>query len=130
MLGDLPLESVSLSNDGMKFLLNYRPAVNNDEVLSKTEELAKGLRADNYTYAKTAPVLENMTYAIRVIAYRGKIMHPLGKNYFYNELEGDKRVDLIGVFRITRREDGNLTLLWKELQRKGAPKIKSPVNNK
>jgi hypothetical protein len=43
----------------------------------------------------------------------------------YNLLDGDKRVDVTLAFRVIRiGEDGSVTILWKELQRKEAPKLK------
>jgi hypothetical protein len=125
-LGDLPLDSVSVSSDGVKFLTDYVPAVERDEVTAKSVEMIKGIKIGDYHYSKVATATENTTYAIRIIAYRGKVLKPVGRNLFANELEGDKRTDIIVAFRVIRKnEDGSLTLLWKELQRKDSPTIKT-----
>lgn len=125
-LGDVPLETVSLNSDGVKFLADYQSASNNQEILAKQKELADGIKEGNYQYGASASVLENTTYAVRVIGYQGKIMLPLGDSgTSYNLLEKDKRADIIVVFRTVRKSaDGSLTILWKQLQRKDSPKIK------
>jgi len=127
LLGDVPIETVSTDSDGVKFLSDYQPATNNTEILAKTKDLTDGIQNGNYTYSNMLSALEGKTYAIRVIAYRGKIMQP-NRNVAglaYNLLESDKRNDIIAIFRVVRKEsDGTLTLLWKELQRKDSPKIK------
>ncbi len=49
----------------------------------------------------------------------------------FHTLSLDKRADVIIVFRIVRKaEDGTLTIVWKELDRKEAPKIKFPKGEK
>jgi hypothetical protein len=125
-LGDIPLESIAVDSEGIKFLADYAPATDKDEILTKSGEMIKGLNVGNYFYSKAVRAEEKTTYALRMIAYRGKVLRPLEKNIFKDELEGDKRVDLVVAFRVVRKEaDGNLTLLWKQLQRKDSPKIKN-----
>jgi hypothetical protein len=129
-LGDISLESISVNSDGMKFLTDYQPAVKKEEILRKSEELSKGVSIGNYKYTNTSPVKENTTYALRIIAYRGSLLQPFEGNY-YDELGGDKRIDIIGIFRVVRKDqEGGLTLLWKELRRKDSPKIKISKEDK
>lgn len=125
-LGDVPLETVSIISNGVKFLADYQPANDNNEILAKQKELTEGLKDGNYQYSDSVPAMENTTYAVRVISYQGKIMLPLGDTGgSYNLLEKDKRADIIVVFRTVRTSaDGSLTILWKQLQRKDSPKIK------
>lgn len=124
MLGDIPIESLSINSNGIKFLSDYKPANNNIEVLFKTKELSNGIQDGDFTYSNLITALENTTYAIRVIAYQGKIKMPFRDGVGFNLLENDKRVDILVVFRVVRKEsNGTLTLLWKELQRKDSPKI-------
>lgn len=124
-LGDVSIENISLSSDGVKFLTDFLPAKENKEILAVSKYLANGLKNGNYYYSNSVNAAENTTYAIRVIAYRGKIQwRTPNLSRSINILSGDKRVDLIVVFRIVRKdEDGTITLLWKELQRKDSPKI-------
>lgn len=124
-LGDVPIETVSINSNGVKFLADYQPASNNKEVLAKKGDLKEGIKDGNYQYGESTPALENTTYVVRVIAYRGNILIPLGDSgRSYNLLEKDKRADIIVVFRTIRKsEDGSLTILWKQLQQKESPKI-------
>lgn len=125
-LGDIPIETVSITSNGVKFLADYQPASDNNEILAKQKELNEGIKDGSYQYSDSAPALENMTFAVRVIAYQGKLMLSLGNtDSSYNLLEKDKRADIIVVFRTIRKSaDGSLTILWKQLQRKESPKIK------
>ncbi len=124
LLGDVPFESVTTSTDGMQFLMDFEAAEQLTEIVAKGKQMAGRIRKKGHEYGWTAPVRENMTYAIRMIAYRGRITRSAGKGYFYNALEGDKRVDIVVAFRVVSKgSDGSITLLWKELQRKRSPKI-------
>lgn len=125
-LGDLPLESLSLDTGGIKFLADYEQAARIEDVAAKSQEIEKGITLGRYTFAKYVPAIENYTYAIRVIAYRANLSSG-GSDQNYNELDGDRRIDIIGAFRVVRKDrDGSVILLWKELQRKDSPKIKVP----
>jgi hypothetical protein len=115
MLGDIALEDVSLESKGMKFLVEYSPAINKEEALKQYSQISDGVVADKYLYRNSVSIGENITYALRVIAYRGDFLRTV--------LEGDDRKDIILAFRIVRNENDDITLLWKELARKEAPKI-------
>ncbi len=135
-LGDIPLEDVSLESSGIKFLVDFRPETQNIEIKKQFLQISKGIESDGYEYRKTIKASENMTYAMRVIAYRSenKPMPSGGldaENIKLWALSFDKRKDLILTFRIIRKEaDGNITILWKELARKDAPKILFQKNEK
>ena len=65
-----------------------------------------------------------MTYALRVIAYRGNL-YKVFNRFRYDVLRGDNRIDLTLAFRVLRKEkDGSLLILWKELKRGESPKLK------
>lgn len=123
-LGDIPFESVTTRTDGMQFLTDYETARDATEIVAKGRQMAGRIRNKGFEYGWTAPVRENITYAIRSIAYRGRMIRSAGRGYFYNVLEGDKRVDVVAVFRVVSKDnDGSITVLWRELDRKKAPKI-------
>lgn len=125
-LGDVPLETVSLSSRGMKFLTEFVPETNGGEAIKQTREIIKGINSDEYYYRKALFARENTTYALRLIAYRGNIVQ-MFRGLPYDLLAGDERDDLTVTFRVVRKDGaGNLTILWKELARKDAPKIKFP----
>jgi hypothetical protein len=129
-LGDVPLEDLSLSNDGLKFLLDYQPQTETNEALNQFTKLTKGIKDGKYEYKKVQPAVENITYALRVIAYRGHFYQRF-HGMMFDVLDGDKRVDLVLAFRVVRIDtDGSLTLLWKELARNDSPKLIPPKKNK
>lgn len=129
-LGDVSLENLSLKSEGLKFLLEFAPDANSEEALKQTMQITRGARSGGFLYKKTLPIEENTTYAMRVVAYRGKFWRTFN-GILYNVLRGDARADLTLGFRVVRKsDDGSVTLLWKELQRKEAPKIIFPKRNK
>jgi hypothetical protein len=101
--------------------------------------MAKGVAEGGYRYATSAPAEENMTYALRVVAYRTKGISLAG---FTDTLTADDikfgglnrfdtRIDLTVAFRIVRRdENSSVTILWKQLNRQDAPKLVFAKNEK
>ena len=129
-LGDVALETVSLSSGGMKFLTEFVPETKGVEALKQTRQITKGVDADDYFYRKALFASENMTYALRLVAYRGSFIQ-MFRGLPYDLLAGDERDDLTVAFRIVKKDKaGNLTILWKELARKDAPKIKFSKSGK
>lgn len=138
-LGDIPLEAVSLASSGMKFLFQLEPQVQIKEAKKQFLQIGRGIEADGYKYSKAIKAEENTTYALRVIAYRTEdtfnnqflANSAQESSKFINLNYDDKRIDLTVAFRILRRDnDGNITILWKELERQKAPKIVFPKNEK
>ena len=124
-LGDIPLENLSINSEGMKYLIDFVPEIQSSEATKQYIDIVKGVRKENHEYRKVLPSVENNTYAIRIIAYRGSVYRNF-RGWFFDLLAGDNRVDLTIGFRIVRKDpDGSLTLLWKELERKKAPKLKN-----
>lgn len=122
-LGDIPLDNLSLESEGVKYLAEFVPEKINTTATKQFMEIVRGVRVGKHEYRKVIPAFENTTYAMRAIAYRGSVYRSF-RGWFYNLLDGDKRADLIVVFRVIRKDtDGSVTLLWKELDRKKAPKI-------
>lgn len=114
-LGDVPLESLTLESEGVSYLAQYKPEQEIAKVNAQFEQMKNGVKVDGkYTYSKSSPVKENTTYALRSIAYYGDGIAQTGKN-----------ADVTIVFRVVKRnDDGTLTVLWKELDRKEATKLK------
>lgn len=129
-LGDVALETVSLSSDGMKFLIEFVPATQGEEALKQTRQIIKGINSDEHFYRKALFARENITYALRLVAYRGSFVQTF-RGLPFDLLAGDERDDLTVAFRVVRKDKaGNLTILWKELARRDAPKIKFPKRKK
>jgi len=131
-IGDVPLENLSLASGGIKFLAEFKPETQMREAKRQFAEISRGISDGGYRFGKSAKAELNTTYALRTTAYRNDRsktarlsiykLSPDEKPFW--ELEDDKRVDLIVVFRIIRQEEnGNVTILWKELKRADAPKI-------
>jgi hypothetical protein len=125
-LGAVGLEEVTPASDGLKFLQNYLPPSSAVEVQKHYFQVVNGIRIERHEYRKSLRAEENTTYAMRVIAYRGSIFRSF-RGFRYDLLQGDKRIDLTLAFRIIRKEtDGSLTIVWRELVRRDAPKILFP----
>lgn len=125
-LGDLPVESVGLSTNGLKFIVDFKPSNSADDVRLIDDSFAKGIEVKGFRYAKASPAEENMTYAYRGVAYRGKLVRS-ADGVMYNELDYDKREDVIVAFRIVEKAmDGSITIVWKQLAEYESPRIKMP----
>lgn len=123
-IGDVPLESVTLVSAGVDYLVGFKPSTNADDVVETDERLKKGEQYNGLQFAKEFDVDVNSTYVLRTIAYRGKVVRSLG-GVSYNELDFDKRKDVIVVFRIVEKgHDGSVTIIWKQLAESDAPKIR------
>lgn len=123
-LGDVTLEQISLASDGFEFLRKYEPHIFKKEAQKQHLEMVSGVTAGKYEYRKIHSIVENSTYAMRVIAYRGILMRSF-RGFHYDLLGGDDRMDLTLAFRVVRKEDdGSVTLVWKELERRESPKLK------
>ena len=126
-LGDLPIENISPTGGGVKYLFDFKPETEFAAVRKQYEQIKKGFENGDYVYSNKLKIKENTTYAIRVIAYKYK---DKAKRRFTRNgekplwyLDFDKRKDVIAAFRIVRKsDDGGLTIVWKELQ-----EIKSPT---
>lgn len=129
-LGDIELEKVTTESEGLAFLRSFAPHPSSVEAKNQYYQIVGGIKAGNHEYRKSMPAAENTTYALRVVAYRGNVFRRF-RGYVFDLLEGDKRIDLTLAFRVIRQEpDGTLTLVWKELERKDAPRIKFPKKKK
>jgi hypothetical protein len=127
-LGDLPLEDVSLTSNGIKYLAEFEPAENREDAYEQFEQLTKGIVENDFRYSNHEKVKENTTYALRVVAYRFSdkfiMRERTADNILFFGLENDKRKDLLLAFRIVKKsDDGAITILWKELQDQKSPKL-------
>ena len=123
-LGDLTIEDVSIETRGMKYLTEYKPVKNSDEFTRNEEEIINGIEHDGFLYRKGQLVKENVAYGLRSIAYRGKYIRSID-GVAYDELELDKRRDVIVAFRVVGIDPaGNVTIVWKRLRDVEAPKLK------
>ncbi|MGC2238802.1 MAG: hypothetical protein WA584_21785 [Pyrinomonadaceae bacterium] len=123
-IGDVPLENVTLQTNGLKFLNEFQPTDDFEQAKLLDRQFVNGVTKDGFFYSRGLASVENTTYILRSIAYDGRIMRSV-RGIAYNELDFDKRKDVMIAFRVVSRDaDGSLTILWKELSRKDAPKFK------
>jgi len=129
-LGEIALENIVPESEGLKFLMGFSPNPQGLEAQKQFIEIMRGVKVGNYEYKKALPMVENTTYALRVVAYKGNVFRSF-RGYRFDILEGDKRIDLTIVFRVIRKEqDGAVTLLWKEVVRKDSPRLILPKRKK
>lgn len=123
-LGDVPLESVSLETPGLSFLRRYQPDQNSREALRQFDQLVKGIHNDGFHYRKSGQAREGVTFALRVTAYRASLMRSYRWGR-YDVMGEDKRFDILVAFRVVSMgQDGSLTVVWRQLERKQSPKLK------
>lgn len=128
-LGDLPLDNVSLTSAGMKFLNDFLPETKIKEARKQFAQIANVVEADGFRYAKRVRAVANVTYAMRIVAYRPQnnigLRFGIGLNRDNARyLNDEKRFDVTLAFRIIRKdENGSISIIWKELKRRNAPKI-------
>lgn len=129
-LGNVPLENILIADEGIKFLVDFKPETRLRDARNQFLQIEKGIASANYFYAKSVKAKESRTYAARLIAYKKQVLHSSrfsglsGDIVKYLKLNEDQRIDLIIAFRIIRKDgDGNLTILWKELNRQNSPKL-------
>lgn len=127
-LGDIPLEQLNSKSDGVMFLSDFVPATIRNEVNQQMTEFQNGFRKDNYLYTRVLPFNNKTVYAMRIIAYQPDEFLAHLKNtkdlYDFIQLDGDKRSDIIMIFRIVEvNNDGSIWVLWRELSRRDAPKL-------
>lgn len=122
-LGEIELEKIARQSEGLEFLASFAPQQQGIEAQKQYFQLMRGVKVGNYVYKKALLMIENATYALRVVAYRGSAFRVF-RGFRFDLLDGDKRIDLTLAFRVIRQEsDGGITLLWKEIERREAPRI-------
>ncbi len=123
-LGDVSLQDVTLQTKGMKYLIDFKPVADVENLLEIDRKLSKGIEVDGFLYRLGFYVNDQVTFALRSIAYKGKYMRSV-KGIPYNELDFDKRKNIIVAFRVVEKEaNGNITILWKMLLQGNAPVLK------
>lgn len=123
-IGNVPLEQVDMNTPGLRFISEFEPSTDMDEIVDFNLKLEKGIEQDSFTYQLSAPVYDNTTYVLRSVAYRGEIYRSV-EGINYNEFDYDKRKDITVAFRVVSYQPGKgITILWKMLDERKAPKIK------
>jgi hypothetical protein len=136
-LGDVPIEEITPSRDGLKFIFDFQPASDPGEARKMATRVKAGIQNGEFSYSDRVRPAENTTYVLRSIAYNvANSLPPVSDTTSMSELRFhtlsvDKRADVTIAFRIVRKgADGSLTIVWKELDRKDAPKIRFAKGDK
>lgn len=125
-LGPTDVAAVDDSHRGLRYMIDFEPASDDPGAQKQFLQIMRGVKSDGFHYKKALPVSENSTYALRVIAYRGNIYRRMGR-YRFDLLDGDKRIDVLLAFRVLSKDaDGGITLLWREISRRSAPRLVKP----
>jgi hypothetical protein len=104
VLGNVPLEKVTLEHKGVKFLDAYNPPSTAAELSAEERRSRYGIDKNGYGYSRAALITVNFTYALRSINY--------GQS------------DVLVSFRVVRKEiDGSVVILWKMLKQFHAPPL-------
>jgi hypothetical protein len=124
-LGTLPIEDLDLKSAGMHFVAAFKPPVTNEEFRVTSHELEVGVNKDGFLYRLSLLAKADHSYALRSIAYDGQSTRSIN-GIVFDEFAFDKRDDIIVVFTIADvAQNGNVTIVWRELRREDPPKIKS-----
>lgn len=122
-IGDIPLNKVDLNTKQIETLVTFTPVTDYEKAAGFSGILQKGVKADDLIFGSLIKVEENKTYALRSIAYRTKYYKEVEET-IYDEFDFDERDDVIIAFRVVRLNPGeSVTILWKELKNKNAPKM-------
>jgi len=125
-LGEIELENVGAQAEGLEYMMKFTPESEGLKAQKQFVQMMRGVKTGKYEYKKAQPLIENSTYALRVIAYRGSFYRSF-RGYRFDLLSGDKRIDLTIAFRVLRKDqDGGITLLWKEIERRESPRLIFP----
>ncbi|MCI0663218.1 MAG: hypothetical protein L0220_19300 [Acidobacteria bacterium] len=104
VLGDIPLEKVTLNLDAVKFLVDYVSPSPESEVRAEKRRAFDGIGKDGFIYKNTVPAIPNHTYVLRSINF--------------------SQSDVLVAFRVVRSEnDGSVVILWKRLKRFPRPEL-------
>lgn len=104
MLGDVPLESVTLELPELEFLSSYVPPTSLPKARLEQRRTSNGIEMENIRYSRHLPATVNKTYILRSINYDTS--------------------DVLVAFRILRKDtDGSLIIGWKLLKKYAVPKL-------
>lgn len=127
-LGSFSPDKVTPQTRGAKFIADFKPAEKPADIKKQYDQIGKGIEAEGFRYSREASAEIGKVYLMRVVAYRlqNKFLDnlPNTADTKFVLLERDEREDITIAFRIIRKgENGNLTIIWKELDRKKSPEV-------
>ena len=131
VVGDSLVDAIEKDHPSLQYLQSYEPATDPKTAVEHARQFQKGVESNGYQYTDSITPRENVTYVMRIIAYRlDNTLKPVDHETSMNEimfhsLAFDKRLDMTIVFRLLGRDElGGYTVVWKEMDRREAAKIK------
>lgn len=123
-LGSKSLNDLTRAVKGANYPFLFSPSSDLTILAKENKQFVEGIRVDGFEYRKVLPAVEGDTYILRSVAYNGNApRNDRGLNY--NELEYDKRKDVVVGFTVIGRDfNGTVTLLWKILEMMDSPVLK------
>lgn len=123
-IGDLAIDGLTLESKEMKYLVELKPVRDNAEFMKFNDVIVKGVLANGFLYRKSHPVRDSAAFVLRSIAYRRQYIRTI-EGVQYDELDFDKRRDVIVAFRVVETDSkGNITLLWRRFRDVEAPRLR------
>lgn len=130
MLGDVPLETVSLATPGADYLARLMPPTQWTVARDQHRRNVHGFAINGHTYTANVPAAVNQTYVLRSIVYKkeGRMQTIPGGGAVYvpHPYEYIGTDELVAFRILSTGDDGSLTILWKRLQKLSPPRIKAP----
>jgi hypothetical protein len=105
-LGDVPLDSITSETSGVGELVRFVPPADQESALTLLKKHRSGYQSGGFTYGSRVPIVVNSSYVLRSVL--------------------NKRVDHLIAFRVVRRDDEGVTIVWKKLETYSKPKWKVP----
>ena len=103
-LGDVPLEEVTVENESVSFLSEYKAATEEPQARSEYRKFANGTTVNDSLYTTRLPVTVNTTYLLRSISYDTS--------------------DVLVALRVIRKDaDDSLIIAWKLLKKNPKPAL-------
>ena len=101
-LGEIPLESVGLDHESVKYLAEFAAPTLEPEAREQYRRSSAGFEIGRTRYKARLPVIVGGTYILRSLSY--------------------DRFDVLVAFRVVRQNtDGSLIILWKKLREFSTP---------
>lgn len=122
-IGDIPLEQISMQTEGLKFVTDFETVSEYEKAKEVDLRFMRGVENNGFLYSRSADAGEHTTYVLRSVAYRGNY-YRTSQGVVYDEFDFDARRDITVAFRIVRRDNESVTIIWKELTNQKSPLIK------
>jgi hypothetical protein len=125
-LGERSIEDLDLKSAGFQFLVAFEPSSSTEEFQKASRDFEEGVNRDGFLYRLALFAKANHAFGLRSVAYSGQSTRSMN-GVVYDEYAFDKRDDVLVVFTIADiAQNGNVTLVWRELRREDSPELKSP----